>query len=125
MKLICPKCCEIVEGSTKVCPKCGFEIDKFDELDYEEKLIINLRHPVIEYRISAIRALALRGSEKAIKALEALVEDEKCVPVLLEVVEALAKIGNEESVKVLKKLANHKSKLVSNLARDVLKRLKV
>jgi len=119
MKAICPRCCEIVREDEAKCPKCGFKIREFDELDYEEKLIINLRHPVIEYRISAIRALSLRSTEKAAKALESAAEEEGCVPVLLEIVDALARMGRFD---VIRKLTGHRSKVVSNYARRILEK---
>ncbi len=116
MRFFCPKCWAEFDEDKEVCPRCGL---KFKDLSYEDKLIMALRHPVLDFKINAIRTLGRLGSKKAVKAFEKMVEEET-IPIILEIVEALAKIGGDESRKLLERLTKHRSKLVAKMAKEKL-----
>ncbi len=116
MRFFCPKCWAEFEEERDRCPKCGFE---FRDLSYEDKLILALKHPILEFKINAIRTLGMIGSKRAVRVFERMVEEET-VPIILEIVEALARIGGDESRKLLERLTRHRSKLVAKRAREKL-----
>ena len=116
MRFFCPKCWAELEEDSEICPKCGF---RFKDLSYEDKLIMALRHPVLEFKINAIRTLGRLKSKRAVREFERMVEEET-VPIVLEIVEALARIGGEESRRLLEKLTKHRSKLVAKRAKEKL-----
>ncbi len=118
----CPRCWKEVEEGCRVCPNCGYEIDSFDSLSYEEKMISALNHSVDEFRINAINVLGRIGGERAVEALRKLAWKENSVPILLEVVKALHSLSREfESAKnALKELERHRARVVAERAKELL-----
>ncbi len=118
----CPRCWNEFKEDFSVCPICGYDLKEFDEMPYEDKLIVALNHPVSEYRLNAIKLLGDLRSEKAVSEFEKMVEREDIVTVL-EIIDALSKIRSEESLRLLKKLSESSSKIVSKKAKEVLEKL--
>lgn len=112
----CPQCWTEIPESARECPHCGYDLSIYERLSYEEKLILSLRHPLRENRMMAIRLLGDLKSEKAVAALECILESEQDFYVLRESIHALAGIGSAESMRIIRGLRNHPSRLVRIVA---------
>ncbi len=120
----CPRCWSELKRNYRKCPVCGYDIREFERLNYEDKLIVALKHPVREFRINAIRLLGRMKSEKALDYFEQIIEKEKDVFILKEVAEALSKIDTERGEKLLRRLAEHRAVVVSREAKRHLENFK-
>ncbi len=113
----CPNCWSFVLPEMKRCPECGYDLEAFSELSYEDKLLNALSHPIQENRVMAIQILGEIGSQKALPKFEAMLNNEKVdVYVVQAILWATSKIGGAESSAILKKARRHSSSLVRNLA---------
>lgn len=108
----CPQCWTEISESAGGCPHCGYDLSSYERLSYEEKLILSLKHPIRENRMMAIQLLGNLKSEKAVVALECMLESEEDFYVLRETIHALAGIGGAESMRIIRGLRNHPSRLV-------------
>lgn len=120
MRYFCPSCWTEIDAAPRRCPACGADLTRFHELPYEDKLLLALRHPVMDYRLMAITTLGRRRSERAVPFLRALLESEDNVYLLREVVLALDCIGGPEAQAALLSAAGHPARLVRNLAQELL-----
>lgn len=109
----CPNCWREIGESNLQCPYCGFELSKFTELSYEQKLLIALRHPVKEIRRSVVFIVGEKKLEESVEFLEKIVDEEEDPIVLIEVAKALEKINTEKSEKVLEKMRAHRFPIIS------------
>lgn len=64
------------------------------------------------------------GSEKALEHFEKIIDEESDIFILLEIVEALAKMHSKKSRELLFRLSKYKSKVVSEVAKKALKSCK-
>jgi len=115
----CPRCWEEI-GQTARCPHCGFELQDFQKLSYEEKLLMALGHPVREYRMTAIRVMGDLGMPETVPALGNLLEQEKDYYVIREIISSLLKVGGPGAIRRISQLQGHPSEMVRKLARRVL-----
>ncbi len=115
----CPKCWKEFKDEIRNCPFCGFNLDEFDRLSYEDKLITALSHPVADYRINAIKILGTLKSEKAVEKFEEMLDREDILTIL-EIVDVLGKIKSKKAKKILERLKKSRSKVVSERAENVL-----
>ncbi|MCL4561366.1 MAG: HEAT repeat domain-containing protein [Chloroflexi bacterium] len=117
----CPQCWTILNGQMANCPECGYELSRFSELPYEDKLLISLHHPVQDNRIMAIEILGNTGSRKAIPEFEQiLAQESEDYYVLRAVLLAASKIGGAQGVALLERAQGHSSSLVQRLAKRLL-----
>ncbi|MBM4053865.1 MAG: HEAT repeat domain-containing protein [Planctomycetes bacterium] len=72
MTFYCPKCWNEINEAEKICPFCNADIVKYENMDYEEKLLNALRHTEPETVLRAINILGRLKSEKAVEPLIAL-----------------------------------------------------
>jgi len=108
----CPLCWLEVSEDEKICPHCGRNIEEWDERSYTEKLISSLNH--VE-RSTVYRACYILGEKRervAVKPLIDLLGATNDYFLMLEIVEALGKIGDERAVPFLIKMLSNRSFLV-------------
>ncbi len=117
----CPNCWTIVEENQKVCPNCGYSLADFAHFDFDDKLIAALHHPVTERRIMAAQVLGNRQCKRALPEFRKILEsDESNYFFLRAILLAVLKIEDPEQEEILKRAARHKSKLISQLAVELL-----
>jgi HEAT repeat protein len=117
----CPSCWAEIQEDVAVCPSCGFALEGFDRLDYEQKLMNAAFHPIPETRSMAVRILGMLGTPRALPVMERILnEEENDIYLLYQVLEALARIPGQESEQLLGTTLNHPKRLVSQRARQLL-----
>lgn len=116
----CLRCwAEIAEGDSS-CPTCGYALQQYLELSYEEKLLLALQHPIRENRMMAIELLGRLGSRRALPEFEKMLQTESDFYLLREILYALAQIEDPQSQASLLNSTQHRSKLVRELASKLL-----
>jgi hypothetical protein len=123
LTFFCPHCWHRIAENAKQCLYCGFDLNKLDELSYDERLVMSLRHSISEYRITAARILGQHGAVIALPEFKRIVDMERDYYLLKEVLFALLSIPDPLSVELMKQATRHPSKLVSRLAQELLIRL--
>jgi HEAT repeat protein len=116
----CPRCWRELPADAATCPACGYDVEQYSALPYEQKLLLALRHPVMENRMLAVQALGRRREQQAVPALQQLLEGEVDFYLLREVLEALAAIATDESRVVIEQAREHPSPLVRREAQRLL-----
>jgi len=111
----CPNCWSEIPENLSVCPHCQYDLAHFNQLPYEDKLILALRHPIRENRMLAIQLLGDLRNRSAISVFRSIIREENDFYVIREVVRSLRKIGGKDSEELLSALAQHTSKLVRDL----------
>ena len=114
-RFFCPGCWMEIGEKTNRCPHCGYALKDFQELSYEQKLLMALHHPIRENRMMAIRILGDLASQAAVPALGDLLECEKDFYVIREIIRSLLKIGGTESIQRIEWLQGHPSEMVRKL----------
>jgi HEAT repeat protein len=119
----CPKCWAEIGADTTVCPHCGYLMTDFKKLSYEEKLLLTLKHPILDNRMIAVQSLGNLGSQQALPMFAEILADlDADVFVLREVLEALAKIDHPQSRELLKEALNHPFPVIRHKAEELVKR---
>jgi len=122
----CPNCWKELKGNEKICPFCGAELQNFSEIEFEEKLLSALYHPVSERRNIAAQVL---GNRKCIKAipefLKIIKSGKQDFYFLKEVLLAVAKINHPLRDDILRIGSEHPSELVSKYAKELIRNLEV
>jgi HEAT repeat protein len=108
----CPFCGKATTDEEKTCSRCGNSIERWREFPFEERLLLTLRHPIVEYRMMAIQLLGQRRYARAVPIFTEMISTERDVYILREIAFALARIGTPESRRVLEQLNAHKSPVV-------------
>jgi hypothetical protein len=114
MKWYCPYCWKPIDKDTTQCPHCGHNLSEFEELSYEDKLILALKNPTREYRMFSIYMLGQLGSTKAIKHLCELSQSSADTIELLYIAKTLKSINTKESLNCLHKLKEKNNVLLNN-----------
>jgi len=97
MQYCCPNCWQFYNEKNVICPNCGYNAGKYDEMDYTDKLINALNHRAgdIKYRIISI--LTEQKEKRALPYLKKLAENSKD-PLLAKTAEtAVGKIMADNS----------------------------
>lgn len=71
MYYFCPNCFAEIQEETQVCPQCQFHLDRWDELDYDQKLMAAIHHKETATRMRAVYLLGERKNQAAIEPLQA------------------------------------------------------
>jgi hypothetical protein len=116
MKYFCPFCWSLLDGPPQRCPACMRDLQSYDRLSYEDKLIGALQHPVREHRMIAVETLGRLRSERALGHFSRLLEEDADPYLLREVVQALADIGTPAARDLLGRAAHHRFRTVRQLA---------
>ena len=116
----CPGCWAIVAEDQTVCPHCGYALNRFDDLSFEDKLLAALHHSVSERRIMAAQILGNRGSQRAVPEFKKIVESgEDDYFFLRAVLLAVSKINHPQQAAILQTAAQHPSELIRHLAEEL------
>jgi HEAT repeat protein len=117
----CPHCCETIPENAQVCPDCAYELNHYNQLSFEEKLLLSLEHPVLEQRILAVQTLGKLGSLQALDPLERIIWDFHLNPYLVcAALEAVADIPSPHSRKILSRATAHPFHLIRKKAQSLL-----
>jgi HEAT repeat protein len=120
----CPHCWEIIPEDVQVCPFCGYSLEGYNHLSFEEKLLLSLEHPVLEQRMLAVQTLGRLGSVRALDPLERIIWDSHSdVYLVRAVLEAVAVTPSPRSRKILAKAKSHPNRLVRNKAQVFLREM--
>jgi hypothetical protein len=111
----CPSCWVEIRENVSVCPRCRYDLARYNQLPYEDKLILALQHPVKENRMLAIQLLGDLHSKSAIPVFRSILREGDDFYVIREIVRSLHKIGGSESDDLLRTIRKHKSRLVRDL----------
>lgn len=116
----CPRCWLEVDAGATICPHCGYDLQAYEQLPFEDKLFLALSSPIEDSRIVATQSLAKLRSRAAVPAFAKLIETESSFYVLREVIHALAVIDHPQTRTLLARLSAHESTLVQHCARAAL-----
>ena len=121
----CPSCWNTLEGEEDRCPNCGYVLADFNQLPYEDKLVLALQHPVRDTRYVVAEILGKITSLKALPEFERFLDDaETDYYMLRTIVDALEKIEGPESLNLLEKAGRHHNMLIQERARRMLEKRK-
>lgn len=121
----CPHCWLEIRKNIEKCPSCDYVISQFSDLEFEEKLMTALHHPIFERRIIAAQVLGNRKSQKALgEFLKIIQSDENDYYFLKAILTAAAKISHPLRDQILQIASNHSSELVAKLALQYIDELK-
>ncbi|NPA39300.1 MAG: HEAT repeat domain-containing protein [Thermodesulfobacteria bacterium] len=103
MKWFCPYCWKEVKQEDKVCPFCKKDLTEFQNLSFEDKLLLALKHPVRHSRMVAIETLGRIKSKKAVSPLcKKLTSENGDTYELIEVAKALINIEDEKGLECVR-----------------------
>src|SRR5712691_1098785 len=116
----CQDCWTATEYGEARCPSCGADLTCETTHSYEEKVLLALTHPMPEHRISAIRLLANRRSERAIHIFADILSSDPDFDVAREVLQGAVAIGTASAWKLVEKATQHPFALVREHAQRLL-----
>lgn len=116
----CPYCWREVNKDIDICPMCDENIQAYHFLDYEEKLLLALNHPVRETRLIAVKVLGKIRSSRGVPFLYRILKNEMDYYLIKEVLYALREINTPESLEILHEAAEHPVELVKKLAKKLI-----
>jgi hypothetical protein len=120
----CPNCWQTVNERDERCPACGFILERYDEMAFEDKLLTALHHSVPERRIMAAQILGNLKNRRALPEFEKIVRSgEGDFFFLRAILQATAKIDHPDRNKILFEASHHSSTLVSQLASQLIAQL--
>lgn len=115
----CPNCWKEISEKDLICPYCNYNLDAFNLLDYNEKLIIALKHPIKEIRRTIVFIIGEKKLKEAVEELERLANEEDDPIILFEIAKALIKIGSEKSEQILKTMSSHRFPIVAHYSQKI------
>jgi hypothetical protein len=117
----CPSCWAEFGENVSVCPRCGYDIRSFSDLEYEQKLMRAAFHPIPENRHMAVMALGMLRTPRALPVLGRILREEKDdIYLLFQVLKAAANIPDPRSMDLLEEGTRHSYRLVRERARQLL-----
>jgi len=119
----CPGCWIEVDEAARCCERCGYDLSAYQDLSFEDKLLLALRDPIRETQRMAVYLLGRLGSERALSAFEELLASSEDPYLLREVVQALSRIPLDGSMRLMEGACRHPSTLVSEAARAMIEPL--
>ncbi len=121
MKWFCPFCWAEIQKNTKICPKCNKNLQEFQKLSFEDKLILGLKNPVTQNRKFVIHVLGNIKSYKAVKILGKMLLENRDTFELCEIARTLKKINTPEAINYLKAASNTKNLILRKVILNLLK----
>jgi len=120
----CPNCWAIIANDAVVCSECGYQLDHFEKLSYEDKLLAAIHHSVSERRNMAVQVLGNLGSQHALPKFLEIIENETDDYFLLRaVLLSTSKINHPLRLVILTRATLHSSPLICELALELLDQL--
>jgi len=119
----CPACWNGISEEDIVCPYCGYDLIDFHHMPYEYKLLMGLEHPNTKMKLKIIHIVGMKNLKEAIPQLEHMISKESNPIVLVQIVDALARMTHPEALELLLKLALHRYPLVRSKAMQALAKL--
>ncbi|MEN2993954.1 MAG: HEAT repeat domain-containing protein [Thermodesulfovibrio sp.] len=109
----CPSCWRGISENTILCPYCNYDLNKFNALSYEDKLLLSLKHPVKEIRRLIIFVIGLKKMKKALSEVEKMIDQEEDPIILIEIIKALQQFNDKEAKAILEKIRSHRFSIIS------------
>lgn len=101
----------------RFCSRCGYQLDEFHQLEYEQKLLAALHHTVPERRIMAAQILGNLHSERAMDEFERIIKSCETDYYFMRVILlSVAKMDSSKKKKLLKIAASNPSTLIARFA---------
>ncbi len=120
MKWFCPYCWHEVKEEDMTCPNCGADLESFHRLDFDDKLILGLKNPIVQTRMFVIDLIGKRKVKRAVPELCKILANSSDTYELITTVNALFNIATEEAVKCIKEVGlNRKNKLLEHHIKSV------
>jgi hypothetical protein len=117
----CPQCWSEVAANERICPQCGYPLDEFHRQTFEDKLLAALHHILPERRIMAAQILGNLQSVRALPEFIKIIDgNEEDYFFLRAILLAAVKIPHPDRIKILHRASQHPSRLVSDLAKELL-----
>lgn len=117
----CPNCWAELRGNEETCPECGYKLENFKTLSYEEKLIEALYHPVAQRRTMAAQVLGNLNSQRALNEFARILDEETEDYYLNRaILLATVKIEHPDRKKILTKALGHPSLMIAKLAQELI-----
>lgn len=88
-------------------------------MDYNQKLIRALKHPIKEIRRTTVFIIGEKKLKEALEALERLANEEEDPMILIEIAKALVKINSEKSDQILKKMRYHRFPIIARYSQEI------
>jgi HEAT repeat protein len=104
MVFYCTNCWKEIDKGARICPYCGSDLSKLDNVSFADKLIHALNHPEPETPIRAANILGQLKVKEAVPFLIKRLENEKDPFIIEAVVHALLNIDLENAKKYLPKI---------------------
>lgn len=108
----CPFCGKQGPDDENVCSRCGKSPGHWREHPFEERLLLTLRHPILEHRMMAIRILGQKRYARSVAVFGQMIEAGQDVYTLREIGYALSQINTRNSRRLLAELREHPSPVV-------------
>lgn len=113
----CPNCWSVVTDDDSVCPQCGYALNEFHQLEYEQKLLTALHHTVPERRIMVAQILGNLHSERAMEEFEKIIKSGETDYYFMRVILlSIAKTDSSKRAHLLKIAASNPSALIARFA---------
>jgi hypothetical protein len=88
----CWHCYGTADRPTGPCPRCGEPVEGPPDLDYPDRLLWTLHHPLHERRVVAVQVLGARRERRAVQPLRALLDEGPDTYLAAEILTALVRI---------------------------------
>ncbi len=112
MVWFCPYCWHEVKEDDRTCPNCGANLESFHSLDFDSKLLLGLRNPVVQTRMFIIELIGKRKVKSAVQELCKLFRESSDTYELIAIVDALHSIGTEEAIDCIRHVGFEKGNSV-------------
>lgn len=114
----CPNCWREVNEADEICSNCGYSIKEFEKLDFIEKCIKALEHPISEIRIFAAEVLGNVHADKSLPMLAKQLESTDDIYFQKAIIESLTKIKAYGLTNLVKKYTDKEKPLIIRMAAE-------
>ncbi|NOX89280.1 MAG: hypothetical protein GXO77_09645 [Calditrichaeota bacterium] len=123
MIFFCPSCQQEVYPKTKICPFCGYDLEAYQKLQYNKKLILALGHHDGFTQRRAAELLGKRRAKIAVDVLKKVFKESDDPYLKAEIVLALYRIDSDEARRFFSDaLIKNQSIIVKKLWRRLFKK---
>ncbi|GMV37677.1 MAG: hypothetical protein AMXMBFR61_21850 [Fimbriimonadales bacterium] len=116
----CPYCWREVSEDDVGCPHCNANLRTHLDLPYQQKLVLALKHPLAQTRMTVIRLLGELGAKDAVPALAERFSETSDYYELRAILTAAHKIEGDEAAALIRGALDHPSALVRRVAQALL-----
>jgi hypothetical protein len=123
MSMFCPNCGFESYEEIEICPKCNFNIAEFSNVDFKQKLIKALNHPLPDVKIFAVQVIARKQFKDIIPVLTKYLKMTKDIYFKTALIEAIGELDPNYSRNLMRRfLFKSEALIVREAARKVLEK---